>query len=140
MKDPHRYDDMLYMPHHVSPTRQPMSLYNRAAQFAPFAALTGYEEKIDETGRLTQAKIQLDEHARELLDRQLAEIMQHLQEKKNYTFTYFVPDYSKDGGSYVSTQAIIKKINLTLRTITMYAENQVQDGLIIPLDDIVSIT
>ena len=139
-KDSHRYDDMLDMPHHQSVNHPHMSLYNRAAQFSPFAALTGYGDTIDETARLTEKKTELDEQTRQELDAKfqmiLNELSQHPIPHSLYHFTYFIPDALKEGGSYRQISGIIKKVNLTERTITLYAANQLSDGQVLLIDQI----
>ena len=78
-KDPHRYDDMLFLPHHVSSSHPPMSMENRAAQFSPFAALTGYGDVVKEAGRWTEQKIELDETEKEVPDRKLRILNEYLK-------------------------------------------------------------
>ncbi|MGI6501729.1 MAG: hypothetical protein ACOX1S_12825 [Anaerostipes sp.] len=110
-----------------------MSRKNRAAQFAPFAALTGYEDAILETGRLTEKKIELDEDARELLDIKLQMISSHLEEKRQIKITYFKEDERKDGGAYVTVEGVIKKISTIKRDIFL------QDRTKIRMDDIIEL-
>lgn len=110
-KDEHRYDDMLDMPHHKSAERAHMSLHDRAAQFAPFAALSGHEEAIEETARLTDQKIILDEMQLELLNQKLQEIVAHIDESPVVAITYFRPDAVKEGGSYLTDVGKVKKID-----------------------------
>lgn len=104
------YDDIINLPRHVSPHRTPMALKDRAAQFSPFAALSGHAEAIQETGRLTEKKINLDEDMTQILNAQLHQILASPQEKP-VTLTYFKPDSRKEGGSYVQETGIIRKIN-----------------------------
>ena len=92
------YDDIINLPHHVSERHPQMSMYNRAAQFAPFAALAGHDSAITEAARLTDAEQELPESEAEILDRKLARL-QTMEEKTPVTVTYFVPDSRKDGGS-----------------------------------------
>lgn len=110
-EDPHRYDDMLMMPHHVSDHHPPMSLHDRAAQFSPFAALTGYDAAIIETGRLTDEKILLTEGRLEAIDLRLRYLKEHLPLAEPIEITYFLPDKRKEGGSYVSVSQCVKKID-----------------------------
>lgn len=86
--DNHKYDDIINLPHHVSKTHPPMDIMDRAAQFSPFAALTGYKEAAEETRRLTQPKIQLDETQKELLDIELHKLEAGLLQKTVVTVTY----------------------------------------------------
>ena len=109
--DEHRYDDIIELPHHVSRKHPQMPLFNRAAQFAPFAALTGHEESIRETARLTEAEIELDENSKELLDLRLQELQEHLPTQPVVTVTYFKPDEKKDGGAYLTVTGRVKKVD-----------------------------
>ncbi len=118
-KDIHKYDDIINLPHHQSPQRAHMSLYNRAAQFAPFAALTGHEEAIEETARITDEKKILDETALEKINEILLKLSKHLHEKKNISITYFKPDIVKSGGEYLTDIGYIKKIDEQQKVITM---------------------
>lgn len=105
----HPYDDIINLPHHVSERHPQMSMYNRAAQFAPFAALTGHDSAITEAARLTDAKQELSESEAEVLNRKLA-YLQSLDEKPAISVTYFVPDDKKEGGSYHTATGIIKSV------------------------------
>ena len=97
-----RYDEIINLPHHVSKTRPQMPMSDRAAQFAPFAALTGYDSAIKETGRLTDERIELDEEALTALDMKYQLLMDALNEAPKVTITYFQPDERKAGGKYAS--------------------------------------
>ena len=90
--DPHRYDDIIHLPHFVSQNRKHMSLHDRAAQFAPFAALSGYDESIRETARLTDHEDELSESSLNELDMKLQIIRLHIKEQPLITVTYFIPD------------------------------------------------
>ena len=107
----HKYDDIINLPHHVSKRHPQMSLLNRAAQFSPFAALTGHEAAIQETARLTESFIELDEDRKLELDEQLQIITENLGQKPECEITYFQPDEKKTGGSYVTICGRIKKID-----------------------------
>ena len=128
-----QYEDIINLPHHVSPTRPQMPMSDRAAQFAPFAALTGYDAAIIETGRLTDERIELDEGALTALNMRYQLLMDALDDKPEVTITYFQPDERKAGGKYVSAVGTVKKVDDFERLITM------QDGTKIPMDDILSI-
>ena len=128
-----KYDEIMGLPHHVSKTRPQMSMSDRAAQFAPFAALTGYDSAIKETGRLTDERIELDVEALSALDMKYQLLMEALDEAPEVTITYFQPDERKAGGKYVSAVGAVKKIDDFERRITM------QDGAKIPMDDVLSI-
>lgn len=139
VKDPHRYDDMLDMPHHTSKKRSRMSELSRAAQFAPFAALTGYDAQVKEAARITDQEKNLAEGVITELDRSLQFLQEHLKERPTVEITYFVPDERKDGGSYKTDTGVIKKIDPYSRVIIFYAENGISNGESIPIDRIVDI-
>ena len=128
-----KYDEIMGLPHHVSKTRPQMPMSDRAAQFAPFAALTGYDAAIKETGRLTDERIELDVEALSALDMKYQLLMKALDEAPEVTITYFQPDERKAGGKYVSAVGTVKKIDDFERRITM------RDGTRIPMDDVLSI-
>ena len=128
-----KYDEIMGLPHHVSKTRPQMPMSDRAAQFAPFAALTGYDAAIKETGRLTDERIELDVEALSALDMKYQLLMEALDEAPEVTITYFQPDERKAGGKYVSAVGTVKKIDDFERRITM------RDGKRIPMDDVLSI-
>lgn len=127
-----QYDDIIHLPHYQSPTRAHMPLYDRAAQFAPFAALTGYGAAIRETARLTESRIELTESEKAELDLRLQLLADHLSDQPEIRLTYFQPDAHKEGGAYVTCTGIAKKINTYERVIVM------QGGDCIAVDDIVS--
>ena len=128
-----KYDEIMGLPHHVSKTRPQMPMSDRAAQFAPFAALTGYDAAIKETGRLIDERIELDVEALSALDMKYQLLMEALDEAPEVTITYFQPDERKAGGKYVSAVGTVKKIDDFERRITM------RDGTRIPMDDVLSI-
>jgi len=127
------YADIIDLPHHVSRNHPQMSMHDRAAQFAPFAALTGYETEVGETARLTAVKRELDAQEAEELNRQLAAIIEHLPERPKVTVEYFVPDERKAGGAYVGVTGRVRHISLPEKTLVM------EDGTEIPLDEVVSL-
>ena len=128
-----KYNEIMGLPHHVSKTRPQMPMSDRAAQFAPFAALTGYDAAIKETGRLTDERIELGVEALSALDMKYQLLMEALDEAPEVTITYFQPDERKAGGKYVSAVGAVKKIDDFERRITM------RDGTRIPMDDVLSI-
>ena len=130
MRMNNRYDEIMELPHHVSTTRPQMPLSDRAAQFAPFAALTGYDSAIKETGRLTDERIELDEEALAALDRKYQLLIEALDDAPEVTITYFQPDERKAGGQYVSATGTVKKVDTFGRRILL------QDGTRIPLDSV----
>jgi len=131
MKGP--YEDIINLPHHVSKTRQRMSMLDRAAQFSPFAALTGYDAAIKETGRLTDERIELDEGALTILNMKFQTLIDNLKEQPEVSITYFKPDIRKTGGSYETVTGVIKKINDFERTIVF------KDETVVLMDNVVNI-
>ena len=130
MRMNNRYDEIMGLPHHVSKTRPQMPMSDRAAQFAPFAALTGYDSAIKETGRLTGERIELDEEALTALNRKYQLLMDTLDDAPEVTIIYFQPDERKAGGQYVSATGTVKKVDTFGRRILL------QDGTRIPLDSV----
>lgn len=139
------YDDIIHLPHHVSKNHPQMSLLDRAAQFAPFAALTGHDAAIKETARLTEERMELDENQKSFLDGKLQflqEILwkEHTQEKNkcqegmlDVALTYFRADAKKDGGTYVTVCGEVKKIDPFEHVIVLKDETKVA------IDDLVEI-
>jgi hypothetical protein len=127
------YDDIIHLPHHRSTTRPHMSAHDRAAQFSPFAALTGYDSAIAETARLTNIRIDLDESSKVDLNERLTIIQEHLDEEIDLSITYFLTDEKKSGGSYVTVTGCVKKIDEYEHVVFM------QDAKKIPIDDILEI-
>ena len=127
------YDDIIHLPHHVSKTRPQMSLEDRAAQFSPFAALTGYDAAILETGRLTEDKLELGEETQAILDRKQRYLAEIIDTKPEITVTYFVPDEKKSGGAYSTVTGFLKRIDEYERVLML------TDGRKIQLDAIVDI-
>lgn len=127
------YEDIINLPHHVSTKRPQMSMLDRAAQFSPFAALTGYDAAIKETGRLTDEKIEMDEASLNMLNMKFQLLVEALGDEYEVSFTYFKPDETKAGGAYVTATGIVKKVDDYERLITMV------DGAKIPMDDVYSI-
>lgn len=128
-----KYDDIINLPHHQSKTRPQMSIYNRAAQFSLFAALTGYEDAIMEKARLTKKRPELDENEIAYINEQLVIIQNQLDSKPIITISYFEYDNKKDGGSIITKQGTIKKINTDEYHILL------QDNTFIPIDYILRI-
>lgn len=128
------YDDIIYLPRHVSKRHPQMSLYNRAAQFAPFAALTGYGEAIAETARQTAPKIEMMEDDRQLMDRKLLLLTNHLEEEPIITITYFQPDGRKSGGQYLTITGVVKAIRTNERIIIMKDRTKISIDTIVGLE------
>ena len=133
MRMNNRYDEIINLPHHVSKTRPQMPMSDRAAQFAPFAALTGYDAAIKETGRLTDEKIEMDEEALNILNMKFQILVDSLDDEPEVTFTYFKPDERKAGGAYIEITGTVKKVDDFERLIVM------QNGTKMPMDDIQNI-
>ena len=125
-----KYKDIIALPHPTSKHHTQMPMTDRAAQFSPFAALTGHEAAIDETARLTDTFIEPDEDEKQILDAKIHMLMDMIEEKPEVTVVYFRPDAKKSGGAYVSTTGCLKKINILTREITM------SDGTVIPVDSV----
>jgi len=128
-----RYDDIINHPHHVSRNHPQMSMHDRAAQFSPFAALTGYEAAVGETARLTEQRRELDEQESAELNRRLSFLASKLDEHPEVTIEYFVPDDRKVGGSYVTITGMVEKIFSMERIIAM------SDGQVIRIADVQSL-
>ena len=127
------YDAIINLPHHVSKKHPQMSMADRAAQFSPFAALTGYEDAVKEEGRLTDQKIELDEEALRILDEKLNFLKEKINDKPSVTLTFFEPDDNKEGGAYVEETGVIKKIDEFAHLIIM------QNGRKISIENITDI-
>lgn len=128
-----KYDDIISLPHHVSPVHPPMPVGDRAAQFAPFAALTGYEEAVEEAARLTDNRTELNRDRIEELDRELRRLKEHIKERPKAEIIFFKPDERKAGGAFVTAYGEVKKIDEYLGKVIM------EDGSIIPIGDIYEI-
>lgn len=127
------YDDIINLPHHFSEVRPHMSVIDRAAQFSPFAALTGYDAAIKETSRLTDERVELDQYMKDVISDRLQIILDRISEHPEITITYFQPDIKKTGGTYVTAVSTAKKIDNYERMVVM------MDGTVIPIDEIISI-
>ena len=136
-----KYKDMLHLPHPVSVTHPRMSLQNRAAQFSPFAALTGFDGVITETGRMTDRKIELSESQKLLLDQKLTLIDEVIQDGYHpvVTVVYFVPDALKAGGSYRKFIGKVRQVEPVERKLVFLAANERSGGKEIGIDSILEI-
>lgn len=130
MKTP--YDDIIHLPHHVSRNHPQMPHRDRAAQFAPFAALTGYEASVGETARLSVERRELDAQEAEELNRRLVALIARLPDRPEVTIEYFVPDDRKAGGAYVTVTGRMRHISVAKMTLVM-------DGTEIPMEDVDSV-
>ena len=131
---PNPYKDIIHLLHHVSQNHPQMPLRDRAAQFAPFAALPGYESAVGETARLTSERRELDPQKAEELNRRLTERAARLPDHPEVTVEYFVPDERKSGGAYVTVTGRVRHISVPEKVLVM------EDGSVIPMEDIVSMT
>lgn len=129
------YDDIINMPHHVSPSHPQMPDSERAAQFSPFAALTGYEGAIEETARLTEEKHEITDSVRDALDCSLTALMQRPDPDRKIDITYFVPDSKKDGGEYVTETIQIRRIDFAAREIVTSDKRRIGIDMIAALGD-----
>jgi len=127
------YDDIIRLPHPTSSRHPRMSLHDRAAQFSPFAALSGHEDAISETARLTDKKIELAEDQKPELDRRMQALLPLLPEHPEVVITYYVPDFTKEGGAYVTFTGNLKKIDTVDHTLYF------TDGTTIAPDDVLSL-
>lgn len=128
------YEDIINLPHHISKKHPRMSLEARSAQFAPFAALTGYDEILIETARLTNARIELDETIKAILDSKLQIIKENIKNTPQITFIYFVQDSKKEGGKYVTVTGKVKKIDEYRNVLIL------EDKTKIPVNDVIDIS
>lgn len=129
-----KYDDIINLPHFEPKKHKRMSIESRSAQFAPFAALTGYDDAIKETARLTDKRIEIDEGLKQILNNKLKYILENIDSKPEITFTYFVYDKKKSGGKYIDKIGIVKKIDM----INQYIE--LTDKTKININEIINIT
>ena len=127
------YDDIIDLPHHVSTKHPPMSMLQRAAQFAPFAALTGHGAAIQEAGRLTDTQKVLEEYDNRHLNEKMASILDDLPQHPSVTITYFLPDARKEGGAYVTTSGVLKKYDEYLKVLTLEDGTQIDISYIIDI-------
>ena len=125
-----KYDDIIHLPHHVSKRHAPMSILDRAAQFSPFAALTGYEAVIEEAGRLTEDSVELAGDGAAMVDEQLRLLAENIETQPSVVVTWFRPDERKAGGAYISTSGRVMKLDLCERRLIL------TDGTVIPFSRI----
>ena len=129
-----KYDAIIELPHHVSQKRPQMSMHDRAAQFSPFAALTGYDEAVRETARFTNSQIELSEEELQALNMKYNALIEQLDKQPEVKFLYFVPDEKKTGGSYVTVTGIVRKVDKFKRVIIL------QSGETIQMDNVIDIS
>lgn len=133
LQETHKYDDILHLSRPVSERHVRMSAHDRAGQFSPFAALTGFEAAIEETGRVTDSRIELDEGGRELLDEQMRSLLEVIHTQPKAEVVWFCYDQRKAGGTYVRTTGHVKKVDTYTEKLLF------TDGRTIPLGEIFSI-
>ena len=131
MKNP--YEDIIHLPHHKSSKHPPMPRCDRAAQFSPFAALTGHDDAVREAARVTDKRVQLDDYIKADLNKRLCMIQAYIDKKPEVSMTYFQEDHINDGGSYVRASGCVKKIDEYRGLIVM------EDGRRILMSDIIEI-
>ena len=129
----HRYDSIKKLPHYQSVTRPHMSLYDRAAQFSPFAALTDYDDAVKETARLTDTKAELDEYEKAAINERLNRIQDTFDVQPEVSITYFLPDKKKSGGAYITVTGCVKKVDEYEHVVVM------RNGTKVHIDDIAEI-
>ena len=128
------YEDIINLPHHVSTKHPRMSIEARSAQFAPFAALTGYEDAVKETDRITEERIEIDEELKLLLNDRLQIILSNIKDNPEVTFTYFIYDKNKSGGKYITITGNVSKIDMTNGYVILTNKTK------IPINEIINIT
>ena len=134
MKYDRQYDDIINLPHHISKKHPQMSLYARSAQFAPFAALTGYEDAVKETARETNERIDIEDELKSILDGKLQIILEQIKNHPEISITYFIADSKKNGGEYVTVTGLVKKVDLYNQYIYLI------DYTEIPINEIIDIS
>ena len=127
------YDDIINLPHHVSSTRKHMSMDERAAQFAPFAALSGYGDDIKETVRIVDNEVVLDEEVKVILDEKINIILEHIKELPEVSITYFIPDKKKNGGRYEMITGNVRIIDSVNQKIELTDKSKININKIIEL-------
>ena len=127
-------EDILNLPHHVSKKHPRMSMHNRAAQFSPFAALTGYDSAIRETARQTNRRMDLGEDEQAEIGEKLRLLMDRAGERPEADFVVFVPDARKAGGEYVSLTARVKRVDELARRVILADGREISFGDILEID------
>ncbi|MBQ6380719.1 MAG: hypothetical protein IJJ41_03835 [Clostridia bacterium] len=120
------YQDIINLPHHQSANRPHMSLHDRAAQFAPFAALRGYDDEINETARLTDRQIELNDEQIAFINQQLNMISESIKSTPKARITYFVPDEKKEGGKYITIEADVRRIDEVQKQIILVTGESIE--------------
>ena len=132
-REDRRYDDMLDLPRPVSAKHPPMSRAERAAQFSPFKALTGYDDEVTEAARLTGGRIELDDASADMLNAKMQILRDEIQNHPQISITFFVPDAKKAGGEYMTVEGIVRRIDDVDRNLYL------MDGTVIEIDEIIAL-
>lgn len=133
MTDGHKYDDIINLEHPTSKRHPRMSAMDRAAQFAPFSALTGYDDMVVERARITGSRMELDDMQKMALDESMTYVLEHLSERPQVKITWFIKDARKSGGRYQEIEDAVQNVEVPNRMIIL------RNGLKIPMDDILEI-
>lgn len=128
-----KYDDIINLPHYEPKYHPRMSKYKRSAQFAPFAALVGYDEQVQECSRITDKRLEIDEELKDIINSKLNKINELIKNKPEIEITYFIPDIKKEGGKYITEKVNVKRIDFINDFIKL------TDNRIIVLNDIIDI-
>ena len=128
------YDDIINLPHPTSPTHARMPAINRAAQFSPFAALSGFDSAIKETARLTDRRIELGESDIAALDMKLQMLADSIADRPEIAVTYYVADPKKAGGAYVTATGALKKIDVTQGVIIFASGEKIAIGDVLDIE------
>lgn len=128
-----KYDDIINLPHYEPKYHPRMSKYKRSAQFAPFAALVGYDEQVQECSRITDKRLEIDDELKEKINNKLNKINKLIKYNPEVEITYFIPDEKKDGGKYIVEKGNVKRIDYINRFIKL------TDNKKIVLDDVIDI-
>ncbi len=133
MNNENKYKNIINRQHHISDRHPPLSKASYAAQFSPFAALTGYDGIVSEAARVTDEKMELDDYAKSRLSDKLSVVFDHIDEEPEITLTFFVPDKRKSGGSYSTVTGYVRKFDEYEKTVIL------TDGTVIPVSDLFEI-
>lgn len=134
MNSENKYEDIISLPHHISEARKHMSPYDRAAQFSPFAALTGHDEALKETARLTDRKPDIDENEKLIISEKLQMIMNKTLPETKVSIIHFVHDEKKSGGAYLKTEGFIRKYDSFARKIIMSDKETIDIDAVVSVD------
>ena len=128
------YKDIINLPHHISKKHPQMSIENRAAQFAPFAALTGFDDEVKETARLTDNRIELEDEFKIIISEKIKYLIENKDKNNEVVITYFVPDNMKTGGKYIDKKGKLRKINIIENLIILEDKTEILINEIIDIN------